>query len=312
MKSSLFRYSLVFVLALTFFGCWKERKETTTKGEVDVFVDESVFPVIKQQEEKFESLYAQAKVNLHSLTTREAIVRFLNVETTKVIITFRPMNGEEQSVAQRAGLKFQEMKIALDGVVLIVNKANPVESLRTTQLDSIFRGVTTKWNELGWKNSSYSIGTSIPDQNSGAFEVMAVKILHGEKFGPVANITSSADSLIEYVEQYENGLGFLSIGQLRGKDENVKILAISNPNAPDSLHREGEYFTPHQAHMYRGYYPITSEVYVYSRADKFNVGTGFVSFIASAAGQKYFLNYGLVPATMPVRLVELTKREINP
>ncbi len=310
--SKVIRYSLLILFSLTLFGCWTERKETTTKGEVDIFVDESVYPVVKQQEEKFESLYAQAKVHLHSLTTREAIVRFLNVETTKVIITFRPMNGEEQAVAQRAGLQFQEIKLALDGVVMIVNQANPVESLRTTQLDSIFRGVTTTWNELGWKNSSYSINTSIPNQNSGAFEVVAVTILNGQKFGPVANISSSADSIIKYVEQYENALGFLSIGQLRGKDENVKILAISNPNAPDSLHREGEYFTPHQAHLYRGYYPITSEVYVYSRADKFNVGTGFAAFIASSAGQKYFLNHGLVPATMPVRLVELTKKEINP
>jgi phosphate transport system substrate-binding protein len=310
MKNNVFRFSFAVVLALTFFGCWKEPTETTTRGEVDVFVDESVFPIVKQQEEKFESLYAQAKVNLHSLTTREAIVRFLNVETTKVIITFRPMNGEERAVAERAGLKFQEMKIALDGVVMIVNKANPVESLRTTQLDSIFRGVTTKWNELGWKNSSYFISTSIPDQNSGAFEVVAVSVLNGQKFGPVANITSSADSMIHYVEQYENAIGFLSISELRGKDENVNILALSNPNAPDSLHVEGEYFTPHQAHMYRGFYPILSEVYFYSRADQYNVGTGFVAFIASAPGQKYFLDYGLVPATMPVRLVELTKREI--
>jgi phosphate transport system substrate-binding protein len=37
------------------------------------------------------------------------------------------------------------------------------------------------------------------------------------------------------------------------------------------------------------------------------VAAGFLAFVASAPGQKILLNAGLVPATMPVRLVQITQ-----
>ncbi len=303
---------MIALILVSLFGCVTERKETTTKGDVEVYVDADVYPIMKIQKDTFESLYKDARVTLIPKSTREVIVQFLNVETTKVAISFRPMNREERAVLERSGLKIDSLKVAMDAVALIIHPTNEVDSLRTTQLDSVFRGTTKTWKELGWKNNSIPIATCIPSQNSGVFENVVLKILHGEKFGPVAQIFNTSDSIIQYVETHQNALGMLSISSLRGKDQNVKILALSDSHAPDSLGIKGLYFTPHQAHMYRGYYPLCSDVYIYYRSDLYSVGTGLVSFIASGQGQKIFLNYGLVPVTQPVRLVELTNREIKP
>ncbi|HMD14487.1 MAG TPA: phosphate ABC transporter substrate-binding protein, PhoT family, partial [Bacteroidota bacterium] len=65
---------------------------------------------------------------------------------------------------------------------------------------------------------------------------------------------------------------------------------------------------PVQAYLYKGYYPITRGVNIYSKADSYSVATGFTAFITSAPGQKIVLNSGLVPVTMPVRIVELTNK----
>ena len=52
------------------------------------------------------------------------------------------------------------------------------------------------------------------------------------------------------------------------------------------------------------YYPLCRELYVISREGRTGLGTGFASFVAGDNGQRIFLKAGLVPATVPVRLVQ--------
>jgi hypothetical protein len=50
---------------------------------------------------------------------------------------------------------------------------------------------------------------------------------------------------------------------------------------------------------------------MYSRDVNPDVSVGFISFVSSAPGQKIVLNNGLVPVTMPVRLVQLTSEQVK-
>jgi len=118
--------------------------------------------------------------------------------------------------------------------------------------------------------------------------------------------------MIVYVSRHPESIGLVSSCWLKQYPEKVKALAIMDPEAPDSLGIKGQYFGPYQANVYRGYYALPSEVYIYSRTDLYSVGAGFISFITSAAGQQIIVYNGLVPATMPVRLVELTNKGIQP
>ncbi len=68
---------------------------------------------------------------------------------------------------------------------------------------------------------------------------------------------------------------------LNDNKEKVKALELSDPNMPDSL-GGGKYFSPHQAYIYQKYYPLTRDIYIYSRADNYGVAAGFTTFIASA------------------------------
>ena len=285
-----------------------ERKETTTKGSVHVVVDESVVPLFVQEKDTFESLYPDAKVNLDTAQAREAIVKFFNVDSTKVIVSARPLNDEERAVAKRANLTFGEYKVAINAIAVITNIENKVTQLRTTQLDSVLRGLTTTWNLLGWGKEKMPIAVCLPDQNSAVFEVLAVKVLHGQKFSSPSNLAHSTPEMFRYVMDHPNAIGFASVNWMKYYTDKVNLMELSDPAAPDSLEIKGQYFTPHQAYIYQKFYPLTAEVYLYSKADIYNVGAGFVAFSTSASGQKIVLNSGLVPATMPVRLVEVTKQ----
>lgn len=304
---------LFWFLIVTFLisSCYHERTETPTKGTLSILVAESIFPVVQQLKEKFEELYVESKINPTVTTSREAIVQFFNVDSIRYIIVSRPLNQEERTIASRENLEFYEYKIALGGVAVIVNSQNPITQLRTTQLDSIFQGLILNWKLLGWKENSSNIEVCFPDQNSGVYEVVLVKILNGKRVTIPATVMQSSKDIIKFVKSRKSAMAVIGINWLHNVDEGIQAVKICNPNAPDSLGIKEKYFSPHQAYIYQGYYYLTSDVYIYSRVDMYSVGAGFTSFITSAQGQKIILNNGLVPATMPVRIVELTNRSIK-
>ena len=80
---------------------------------------------------------------------------------------------------------------------------------------------------------------------------------------------------------------------------------------PDTLARPGQYYTPAQAYVFMEYYRYVAPVYIYSREIDRNVSLGFISFVCSAPGQKIIQEGGLVPARMPVRIVQLTSNQVN-
>jgi phosphate transport system substrate-binding protein len=295
------------IILMSILGCIPERKESPTKGNIMVAVSESILPVIKQEEQRFEEWYPDAHVDLIQMTAREAITRLFN-DTVKVVVTSRPLNAEEREVAKKSKLDFQEYKIAIDGIAIIINAKNPVQQLRTTQLDSILRGLIKHWNVVGGVKTSIEI--CLPNRNSGTFEVVGMKILKGGNFSAPAQVVETSPGMLQFVSEHPDAIGMIGVNWLREKNESIKILELSDPVAPDSLGIQGKYFAPFQAHIYRGYYPITREIYIYSKADMYSVGSGFISFITSAPGQQIVLNNGLVPATMPIRLVELTNKGI--
>ncbi|MBI1806117.1 MAG: substrate-binding domain-containing protein [Ignavibacteria bacterium] len=294
-----------FVSLMFFIGCQEERKETPTKGHVTVVVSESVSPVIKQEQEKFEELYQQAHVELQVATSREAVARLFN-DSILVIVSARPLNNEEREVQKRVHLTIGEYKIAIDAIAVIVNEKNPVTRLRTTQLDSIFSGSAKSWKNVG--GPSTPIEVCLPSRNSANYEIVGTKILHGGNFTSPTGVVKTSLEMLDFVSEHPGSIGMVGLNWLSEKRDNVKVLEIADPYAPDSLGTRGQYFGPHQAHVYRGYYPLTREVYIYSRADQYGVAAGFITFITSAPGQKIILNSGLVPATMPVRLVQLTNK----
>jgi len=313
-KNSIRRTAVGFLglLTLLILGCQGERRETPTKGSVSVLVAESISPMMEAEQKQFEELYPDAHVHLRTTTAREAIAELFN-DSISIVASSRPLNAEEREVATKANLKIQEYKIAYDGVGVIVNNGNPVTKLRTTQLDSMFSGAVRDWRGVAGRQFGGPIGLCFPDVNTGTFETFAMTILHGGKAAAPEKLVMNSAEMIAYVAANVRSIGIVGAGWL-GVDENknkVKVLALNDPNAPDSLGTRSDYYSPHQAYLYQRYYPLTTDVYILSRADGYGVAAGFTAFITSAPGQKIVVQCGLAPATMPVRLVELTHRSIT-
>ena len=291
-------------------GCQGERHESPTKGSVTFAVSESVAPFVQKEKQTFEELYPAAHVEIQVASAREAIARLFNDGIT-IIVSSRTLNAEERAVAKKANLVIGEYRIAWDGIAVIVHKANRITKLRTTQLDSVLSGKVTHWDNVGSPLAS-RIEVCLPSRNTGTYEFVVTRLIKAPDTvaTPTAVVKSSA-GMIDYVTAHSGAIGLLGLNWLNDNKEKVNVLELADPNAPDSLGTRGKYFGPYQAYVYQQYYPLTREIYIYSRADNYGVAAGFTTFITSAPGQKIILNSGLVPATMPVRLVETTSKSLQ-
>jgi phosphate transport system substrate-binding protein len=82
----------------------------------------------------------------------------------------------------------------------------------------------------------------------------------------------------------------------------IKIAAVS-----DQILSPGSYFLPVQGSIYDKSYPFTRKIHMVSRESFKGLGTGFTSWVSGEQGQRIILKSGLVPATMPIRLIQFKK-----
>lgn len=288
-------------------GCQERKPVSTTSGSLRMEVDESVVIVFKAIAESFQRSYTEAHIRIDPVEARAAIADFIN-DSVRVIATAREFNDEELGVLKKyPDIEWKGYKCALDAVAVIGHKNNPRKQLRLSELDSIFSGELTRWGGKG-----KLIDVAIGDINSSTNEVFKNKILKGKPFTPTAEKFPTSDSLIHYVQRNPNAIGIVGVNWLQGREDSLTVFSLGQPGSrPDSTEPFGRYYPPLQAHIYRQYYPLTRPVYVYSREHGYSLAAGFITYITSRFGQQLFLNQGLVPATMPVRLVETTSKQVQ-
>jgi phosphate transport system substrate-binding protein len=112
---------------------------------------------------------------------------------------------------------------------------------------------------------------------------------------------------VDYVSKNKNALGLIGVEWISDSDDSttntflskVKVVGVSG----DSIH-----FQPYQAYMALKHYPLTRTITTINREGRTGLGTGFVAFFASERGQRIVLKAGLVPKTMPLRIVQVNPK----
>lgn len=301
-------YILVVVaVSAVMVGCVGGNGPLPTRGEATIECDESVLPVIQQEVEDFLRNYKDARITLRVAEAREAIANFIN-DSVRVIVSAREFNKEEKDFIASAKIEYQSYKVALDAVAVIGHKSNPRKQLRMGELDSIFSGAITRWPG----KAGAVIDIVIGGVNSSTNEVFRDSVLKGKQFAMSATPVTSSEELVKHVESTPAAIGIVGVNWLRGYDDKLTVFGLGDPSGrPDSTEPVGRYYPPVQAHIYRHYYPISRPVHIYSREVLRGVGLGFISYVSSTQGQKIIQEHGLVPMTMPVRLVSLTSEQVK-
>ena len=116
---------------------------TSTKpsGKVVVAGSSSVSPLMEKLIESYKTVNPNAKIELQTSDSTTGVTNTIN-GMCDIGLSSRSLKDSEKA----QGVK--EVTIAVDGIAVVVNKANPVEILTKAQVDAVYTGNITKWNEL--------------------------------------------------------------------------------------------------------------------------------------------------------------------
>lgn len=299
-----------FIFSLTMlFACSGEKAneptDTTTSGEVNIVVDESFQKLFDSQVFTFESIYENADIKVDYLPENEALDRMMK-DSCKVVVMCRDITAAERKSFEAQNLFPISTKIAEDAIVFLVNPENPDTTLTVEKIRAILEGKDSLWTQLNKQSQLTGINVVFDNAGSANARYMKDTLLGGKEFSKNVFAVKSNPEVIEYVNTHKNALGVLSVNWISDMDDStttnilkkVRVVAIAKDevSAP---------FKPYQAYIKTREYPFTRSVYMINRQTRAGLGMGFVSFVAGDKGQLMILKAGLVPATAPVRLVQV-------
>ncbi|WP_276498807.1 PstS family phosphate ABC transporter substrate-binding protein [Pontibacter litorisediminis] len=285
------------------------QQDTPTSGTISISVDESFQPIIASEVSTFEGIYKYANINASYKPEGQVVKDLLN-DSTHIAILSRELTQEEKAVFDRQKRVPRYTKIAIDAVALITNKQNPDSLLTMDDLRRIFNGEVKSWKELDKDSPLGDITIVFDNNNSSTARYVRDSLITGNNLPPNTFASNSHKALIDYVEENKNALGVIGVNWVSDFDDStvvgfldkIKVLGIStNPNPVTTE----EYYQPYQAYIAQEAYPLRRYLYIISTEGRTGLGTGFASYVASDKGQRLILKSGLVPATMPVRVISL-------
>lgn len=119
----------------------KDYKSSQPAGKVVVSGSSSVSPLMEKLIEAYGSVNPNAKIELQTSDSSTGVSNAI-AGNCDIGMASRDLKDSEKA----KGVK--EITIAIDGIAVIVNKANPLENLTKENVEAIFTGKITKWNEV--------------------------------------------------------------------------------------------------------------------------------------------------------------------
>ncbi|HET7179654.1 MAG TPA: substrate-binding domain-containing protein [Chryseosolibacter sp.] len=298
-----------FSVLLFLIGCTQRDKhgnilDTPTSGSVKIAVDESLRPLIEAEISTFEALYQQAHIEPFYYPEAEAIDALIK-DSVRLAIVTRRFTTEEKKYFKDIQITPKERDVAMSAVALIVHRDNPDTLINMDQIKSLLQGKITKWSELGSKNKA-GIEIVFDNPNSGLIRHLKDSVARVQTLPPNCFAVKNNTAVIDYVSENKNALGLIGLEWISDKDDStsnsflkrVRVMGV----AGDSTH-----FKPYQAYLALKYYPLARKITILSREARSGLGSGFMVFVASEKGQRIVLKAGLVPVTMPLRVVEIDR-----
>lgn len=284
------------------------RTDTYTSGVIAIAADESFRPIVQEEIDVFEGLTPLAGIVPRYVTEVEA-VNLLLKDSLRLAITSRRLTPEEMNSFNSRKFFPQEIKIAIDGLALITNPNNPDSLITVNELRSILTGETKRWKELYPSSRLGDIRLVFDNKNSSTVRFAADSICKGAPLSSDLKALKTNREVIDYVARTPNAIGIIGVNWLSDRNDStglsfsreVRLMSVSA--AAEATPQNS--FKPYQAYLYYGDYPLARSIYALLNDPRSALPWGFASFLASDRGQRIILKSGLVPATQPVRVVNV-------
>lgn len=242
---------------------------------------DTVLPIAQQTAEQFMTLNPDARVTVTGGGSGVGISALLD-GTTDIAMASRSIKFSETMKAKAAGENLKEVIIAYDALAVIVHPSNPVSRLTRQQLEDIFRGKITNWQEVGGDNRKIVVYSR--ETSSGTYEFFKESVLKNKNYMSSSLSMPATGAIIQSVSQTKGAIGYVGLAYISPQ---VKTIAVSY----DNLH----FAQPNLENAINKSYPIVRPLYYYYNEKNSNLVKNLLQFILSEEGQEIIKKSGYIP-----------------
>lgn len=289
--------SLAMVLSLVFLGgCGQANQQPEgnaekMSGEIAIDGSSTVYPITAAVGEEFQQLNPDVKVTVGFSGTGGGFEKFLQKETD-INDASRAIKAEEIAKAEENKIDYKEIKIAYDGLSVVVSHDNDfVDSLTVDELKRIWEpnSKVKTWKDVRPEWPAEEIKLFGPGSDSGTFEYFTEEVV-GEKGAIRTDYTASEDDnvLVNGVAGEKNGMGFFGYAYYVENKDKLKVVPIDNGSGP---------VEPNEETVKSGAYaPLSRPLFMYVRSESLKKAEvkAFLEFYLKE-GTKVIPSVGYVP-----------------
>jgi len=209
------------------------------------------------------------------------------VDGSADIIFVAGPSEEQKQYARDKGVELVYTPIGKEAFVFFVNPANPIDSLTVSQIQDIYSGKTTRWDQLGVPGLG---GIRAFQRSEGSGSQTALLRLMGNTplmEAPRENQMGGMLAIVEATADYKNfknalGYSFRFYCTELVKDFDVKLLALNG-------------VPPTRETIENGTYPMASYFYAVTRSDADENTKALLDWICGPQGQWLIDQTGYTP-----------------
>jgi phosphate transport system substrate-binding protein len=280
---------IVFTLLLA--SCSSSSDSTSKTGNIQYIQNKGSDTMVNLAlawAEAYQKIHPEVSVSVTGGGSGTGISALIN-GTVDIANASREIKEEEITAAKSEGFEPYELVVAKDAIAVIVNKENPINELTLEQISSIYRGDYSNWSELGGEDRP--IVRLSRETNSGTHVYFLEQVVRlGNKedkslFTPETLLLPSSEGIISEVRDNPNAIGYDGLGYIT---DEVKTLAIA-PQAGEKA------ILPSIETVNNQQYPISRDLYVYTRGKPNTTIQAYLDWIVSADAQAIVQSLGFVP-----------------
>lgn len=199
-------------------------------------------------------------------------------------MTSRDLSQRERDYAASKGIDVSISELALDGITIVVNRANPLAALSLEQLRDIFAGNIRNWKEF--ESRDLDIVPIARAPGSGTASLFDERLMDGKTYGASVQRQPTNEAIVADVAARPGAIGYTSLGAARSAGDRVKVIALRTEAQTPVM--------PSADAIRSGQYPLTRALYLGAAGRPAGTAKAFLDFCLGASAQPLLQRAGYV------------------
>lgn len=256
-----------------------------------VYLGVQVFAT-KEADEQGSEIETPALIAAHVIEAREVINGELSFAES-----FRPLKNSEYSLAKLRGFTLKQIPVALGGIAFYSHPSVKLPGLSINQMQNIFSGKLTNWQQLGGPNLPIVPISQDPDAKASTSFLLQGLPRSQQHFGRNVQSVRDTTAAIRKVASTPGAIGYGSQAIVVGQ-RTIHLLGLAKGESKNYVQPFTPYGTVNKQALLDGTYPLTRRIFVVIREDgelDELAGRAYVNMLLSNEGQKLVDKAGYLP-----------------